>query len=328
VDATHVFWPRNTEYEIFTVSNRSHTLGAVFVLGHKTPFTLGAPPVGPIAEQARREGALLDLDKQDWPWSMALVPVMGVDLYELANNHHWRTEFGITNWSSAAPDWMGLGAGSRSGTERDWTLYTFQNYYVLLNCGLRLRPTAGTANGVHPVPLGFGRVYVHLPEGFSYEAWMKGLNAGRSFVTTGPMLLATATTHAVTGTVLSEEPVSAVEVLVNGEVRHRVAITQQRNAEGAWEARFLQALTLDGTSWVAVRCFEARAGNRLRFAHTAPTWFDVPGRPLRPRAEEVAFLAQRVRDQIQRSAAMLPPEAMAEYRKALEFYEALARTAR
>jgi len=47
--------------------------------------------VTPIAERARAEGALLDLDKHDWPWSMALVPVMGVDLYELANNHIWRT---------------------------------------------------------------------------------------------------------------------------------------------------------------------------------------------------------------------------------------------
>ena len=70
--------------------------------------------------------------------------------------------------------------------------FTLGMYYTLLNCGFRLRPTAGTASGVHPVPLGFGRVYVHLPDGFSYEAWMAGLDAGRSFVTTGPMLVVTA----------------------------------------------------------------------------------------------------------------------------------------
>ena len=44
--------------------------------------------------------------------------------------------------------------------ERGWLDFTFQNYYLLLNCGFRLRPTGGTASGVHPVPLGFGRVYV------------------------------------------------------------------------------------------------------------------------------------------------------------------------
>ena len=29
IDETHVFWPRNTEWEIFTINGRSHTLGAV-----------------------------------------------------------------------------------------------------------------------------------------------------------------------------------------------------------------------------------------------------------------------------------------------------------
>ncbi|MCB1127653.1 MAG: hypothetical protein KDM81_14260, partial [Verrucomicrobiae bacterium] len=171
VDPTHVIWPRNTEWEIFTVGGRQHTLGAVFALGHTNVFTQGAPPVKPIAEAAHRQGALLDLDKHDWPWSMALVPIMNVDLYELANNHMWRTELAFTNWTTPAPAYMNLPNGGRNGTETDWINYTFQNYYALLNCMFPLRPSAGTANGVHPVPLGFGRVYVHLPEGFRYDAW-------------------------------------------------------------------------------------------------------------------------------------------------------------
>src|SRR5437870_9803203 len=84
---------------------------------------------------------------------------------------------------------MLIGCGSDSG--REWTLYGFLTSYALLDCGFRLSPAAGTANGVHPVPLGFSRVYVHLPRGFDYEAWLNGLKAGRSFVTTGPMLFAT-----------------------------------------------------------------------------------------------------------------------------------------
>ena len=115
---------------------------------------------------------------------MALVPLVRPDLYELANNHHWRTAFSITNWAVPAPDWMRVGSGS--GTEREWTLYGFQNYYALLDCGFRLRPAAGTANGVHPVPLGFSRVYVHLNGGFSYAEWLKALNEGRSFLLVAP----------------------------------------------------------------------------------------------------------------------------------------------
>src|SRR5262249_723171 len=32
VDATHVIYPRNTEYEIFTVGKKQHTLGAFFII--------------------------------------------------------------------------------------------------------------------------------------------------------------------------------------------------------------------------------------------------------------------------------------------------------
>ena len=37
-------------------------------------------------------------------------------------------------------------------------------YYHLLNCGLRVAPSAGSASGVLPNPVGYNRVYVHLPE--------------------------------------------------------------------------------------------------------------------------------------------------------------------
>ena len=44
----------------------------------------------------------------------------------------------------------------------------------------QIKPSAGTASGVHPVPLGFGRVYVKLSGPFRYESWINGLRDGRS----------------------------------------------------------------------------------------------------------------------------------------------------
>ncbi|HUS34090.1 MAG TPA: hypothetical protein VM680_01940, partial [Verrucomicrobiae bacterium] len=80
IDPTHLIYPLNTEYEIFTTAGKSHTLGAILILGHKTPFDEGVPPVASVVAKARREGALLDLEKHSWPWSIAMAPVMKVDL--------------------------------------------------------------------------------------------------------------------------------------------------------------------------------------------------------------------------------------------------------
>src|SRR6185295_17670994 len=101
-----VIYPRNTEYEIFTVNKKPHPLGALFLIRHKRVLERGAPPLLEIAKEARADDALLDLDKPNWPWSMILVALLNVDLYELANNHHWRTEFGFPGWGEPPADYM------------------------------------------------------------------------------------------------------------------------------------------------------------------------------------------------------------------------------
>ena len=89
VDSTHVIWPVNTEYEIFSIERKRHTLGAMFVLNHAAPLKTKVPPVAPAVVEARGQGrrVLLDLDKHNWPWSMMLPPVAKVELFELSNNH-------------------------------------------------------------------------------------------------------------------------------------------------------------------------------------------------------------------------------------------------
>jgi len=338
VDDTHVIWPRNTEYEIFSVGGTNHTLGALFLLNHRTAFTRGVPPWSPVAAQARDEGALLDMDKLDWPFAFMLPPVTGATLYELANNHMWRTAFGFTQWVSAAPPYLQPPYGGRSGNERDWTLYTHGMYHTLLNAGFRVVPTAGTASGVHPVPLGFSRVYVHLPQGFSYEAWIDGLARGRSFVTTGPMLLATVNdrqpgeefaqpaeprTYRVAGRVVSEHPLAFLEVLHNGIPVRTLMPRNSPTPEGAHETAFSTELTLAESGWLAVRCWEDRPAGRFRWAHSAPWHVTVPGKPLQPRREEKEFLVGRMEAELARSRSLLAPEALAEYDRALARYRSL-----
>lgn len=343
VDDTHVIYPLNTEYEIFSVAGRPHTLGAVFALNHRQVLGRGVPPVRPIAEQVHREGGFLELDKHNWPWSMMLVPVMSVDLFELANNHHWRTEFLFRDFGEPAAEYMKIERDERGFTEAGWTEFGLQNYYALLNCGLRLRPTAGTASGVHPVPLGFGRVYVQLPSGFSYDAWCQGLLAGRSFVTTGPLLFLQvndappghtfqqgrgAVKYRVAGTAHSLHPLTRLEIISAGEVVKTIQPLNTPQTEGGFLSAFDVELEIFRSTWLAVRCDERTDEGRLRFAHSSPVHIEVTGRPLRPRRVEVEYLAGRVRAELQRHQDVLDPAALAEYHEALEFYEKLSEQAR
>jgi len=333
----HVIVPRNTEYEIFSVGAKRHVLGALFLLNHRKPFELKAPPIRPIAEQARAEGALLDLDKHNWPWSLMLVPVANVDLYELSINSVWRTNFGFKAAGQTLPPWAKFEQESPGVlTEWGWLQFGFEMYYALLHCGYRLSPTAGTASGVHPVPLGHSRVYVHTGESFDLAAWLEGLRQGRSFVTTGPMLLAkvggehpgsvfklprkAGGNAEWSAEVVCPDPVARFEVIVNGEVRQSIEPNAARTAEGAWRWASKGTIAMPESGWVAFRTWSDRPDGRKRFAHTGVWHFEVAGRPVRPPKAQIDYLIEQLEISIAKQRDILPPEAFAEFEQALEAY--------
>jgi hypothetical protein len=97
---------------------------------------------------------------------------------------------------------------------------------------------------------------------------------------------------------------------------------------GGYESQLQARLRVDGSSWLAVRCYEQRPDGRLRFAHTAPWHVEVDGKPLRPRKTEVEYLVTRVEEQLKRSAGVLLEAALSEYREGLRGYKELMKTAR
>jgi hypothetical protein len=353
VDATHVIWPRSTEYEIFSVGDRRHTLGALFVLGHREPLESTVPPWKPLIEsvQQREPQAAFDTDKLDWPFAMLLPAIAPGALVELANNHLWETEFAFRDWNSEAPPFLRPPHGGTSGGERAWLDYTLGMYYTLLDCGLRLPPSAGTASGVHPVPAGFGRVFVHCPEGFTYDAWLAGLKGGRSVVSTGPFLEAAVDGQMpghvfhvsrdqradeivgrdqqhlaelpVTISITSPTPVLFAEVIVNGRPDSLLRPTNEPLPGGGYRSTLTHTARIDRSSWIAVRCFEDRDHGRIRFAHTAPWYVEVDDEPLRIERERKGYLIDRMQHEIERSRGVVSAEALEEYQRALAFYEAI-----
>jgi len=87
-------------------------------------------------------------------------------------------------------------------------------------------------------------------------------------------------------------------------------------------------LQVSETSWFAVQSLQEDKDGRVRWAHSAPIWIDVPGKPIRPRKQDVEFLMKQVETEIERNKDVLTPEGLAEYQEALDFYKAKLKEAR
>jgi hypothetical protein len=179
-------------------------------------------------------------------------------------------------------------------------------WYRLLNCGFRLPAAAGTdvfLNRITSYPPGWGRCYVKLTNGLNYSEWMRGQKAGRSFVTTGPMLEWTAGGREpgetlrldgparvrVRARASSQFPLKKLELLVNGVVAPTVADTNK-----AGELVLDDEVRLERAGWLAVRCASGNApawAGPMFGAHSNPVFVEMPGQKFDARADAGYFLA-------------------------------------
>ena len=172
-------------------------------------------------------------------------------------------------------------------------------WYRLLNCGFRIPGAAGTdvfLNRITSYPPGWGRCYVKVTNGLNYAEWMRGQKAGRSFVTTGPMLEWTADGHEPGDTLRFDAPrtlrvrarassqfsMRRLEVVVNGSV---VSTNFVSNTDRDWTLD--QEIKIERSGWVAVRC---ATGNGSP-AHANPIYIEMPGHPIDSYADAQYFLA-------------------------------------
>jgi hypothetical protein len=178
-------------------------------------------------------------------------------------------------------------------------------YYRLLNWGLNLAAGAGSATGFKEVPVGYNRAYVQVGPDASLDDFYRAWADGKNFVTNGPMLFLEAGEGSTPGDTLplpeeggsvkvrvkalSLQPLTSLELVVNGEVASRFKLTDPH--EIVAETR---VMIRTGT-WMAARCTardellneselaayangERQQPSRLRFAHTSPIYVPVGGR--------------------------------------------------
>jgi len=161
-------------------------------------------------------------------------------------------------------------------------------YYKILECGLRLPPSAGSGSGSALNPVGYNRVYVQVPGEFTYEKWWNGLQAGRCFVTNGPLIQVTvdreypgATFTGTAGTVLEYEAnvnlatrdrIRYLEVIQNGRVAHTVKLDEWKGRNGK-----MPKIAFRESGWFLIRVISDN-DQTFRFASTAPYYVKIDGR--------------------------------------------------
>lgn len=173
-----------------------------------------------------------------------------------------------------------------------WGDPEYDLWYAMLNCGFRLPASTGTDWFV----CSNNRVYVQTRGAFSYQDWLEGMKAGRTFITNGPVLdltldgqgLGQTVEHPGGGQVevevsfTSHYPVERVELVADGEVVHR-----WEWPEGRRQGHERQAVRCDRDGWLAARLWgnsRDSFGHSL-WAHTSPIWVRCGTPPLsRPAA--------------------------------------------
>jgi hypothetical protein len=186
-------------------------------------------------------------------------------------------------------------------------LWTQEIYYHLLECGVRLPPSAGSASGVLPNPVGYNRAYVQLDRPLTWEKWWEGLRAGRVFVTNGPLLRVRAngewpghvfkmkegeTLHVRLDALLEgRDPMSQVEIIRNGRVERRVEVAELRRTGSLGEIAFNES------GWFLVRVI-ADLPETFRFASTGPFYVEAAKHPQRVSRQSAQFFADWIHERI------------------------------
>lgn len=178
-----------------------------------------------------------------------------------------------------------------------------RTWYRFLNVGFDVPATAGTDKMANTQVVGSVRTYAKVDGPFTYQKWIDGMRAGRTFVTTGPMLTFTAGGRAlgetieasagdmipVRAAVRSLLPVDRIEIIAGGQV-----VAVKENVAHARDLTFETEVSVEKSSWIAARAYSSHVLPLNRtpvMAHTSPIYVEVDGRPRRS-SEDAAFLME------------------------------------
>jgi hypothetical protein len=204
----------------------------------------------------------------------------------------------------------------------------YLHYYRYLNAGFRLPIAGGTDKMSNGVPIGLSRTYARLgpDDDFGYDAWCAALRAGRSYMSSGPLLRLsvndagigdtvqlpdTGGTVAVAATARSIFPMFRLELVQSGRV-----IASSDSESGAHELRINENVNIDKSGWICARVDGGGPEHLTRhrdewqraiMAHTSPVYIacGAQGHPAdREALEQISTLIERARSYVENRAAI------------------------
>lgn len=243
--------------------------------GPKTDY----PPTLKYLSEARKNGDLwIDASKPFW-WDLPMLVAAGqIDSIEIAHSRICR-DTTINDEADGKPR-----DRKRYPLVKGNAEWSQEIYFQLLNCGLRIPPTAGSGSGEAPNPVGYNRVYVSVGGELSYEKWWKQLRSGAVFITNGPLMKPTVEGelpgHVFQGeagnplsleiglTLSTREPITYLEIIKDGHV-----VNEIRFEEYAKSGR-LPKVEFDRSGWFLVRAV-TNLPRTYRFAMTGPYYVEI-----------------------------------------------------
>lgn len=349
-NSTHMITLRNQEIERIG-GGAFESVGALLMFGLTEPVRMPMrdskyPCDAVLGRAAKRTSpqCVIDTDKPIWGENVVGVALGLFDSVQVCHNHYHRESTLRLGWGMAADD---------TDKQENWSedeLFHRTNltYYRFLNCGFRLAVTGGSAMGVMSVPLGYNRTYAKLGGTLTEANYLKAIHAGRTFATSGPMIILTANGMdcgseiqystdrkepiLVKAEVRSIQPLDSLELVSNGKVIKKIDL-KNLSPSPMFKESLIAELKPQRSGWLAARAMFTSPDGYMRQAHTSPVYMTVDGKPIASKADAEYMIRWidrllQVADKPGRySSDTERAEVRAIFQKARQEYENIARKA-
>jgi hypothetical protein len=259
-------------------------------------------PMRFLNDARKHDRAWIDIEKPFW-WDVPTWLASGhVDSIGLANNHMCRSQMYENEAWGRPRDSQRLPAPLGNG------FWSQEIYYHILNAGLRIPPSAGSASGVLPNPVGYNRVYAFVGDKLSYDAWWNALRAGRSFVTNGPLLRVRANNELpghifVDGgnelTVKAEVSLASRDLIRQVQIVRNGRVDQSISGDDWAKGTTFEPMTFTESGWFLVRAIVDNP-KTFRFASTAPFYVELGETGRRISRTSVRFFLDWIDERVNR----------------------------